>query len=84
MAWLGLTYLLPFICFNISIVVSFYISIFEYVIFYLWFEIQSLLKKHFLARVALGLTYNYEGDQYTWEEVTITIGLIDVMIILKS
>ena len=27
--------------------------------------------------MALGLTYNYEGDQYTWEEVTITIGLPD-------
>ena len=45
---------------------------------------EIVLKKHFLARVALGLTYNYEGDQYTWEEVTITIGLIDVMIIHTS
>ena len=31
------------------------------------------LKKHFLVRVALGLTYNYEGDQYTWEEVMMMI-----------
>ena len=35
------------------------------------------LEKHFWYRVALGLTYNYEGDQYTWEEVNIVIVMLN-------
>ena len=35
------------------------------------------LEKHFWCRVALGLTYNYEGDQYTWEEVNIVIVMLN-------